>query len=443
MGGTLGRRSARTDRWLWAVGVLLAWAAVAAAVMGTLQHAGGPAGDLVALVVTLCACVVLLAWVLAPTSPPAPPRASRVSPLHREATRIPVAASPEARSAPPTAAMAHPMGSAAPLVMPRPLYAADELTPASAAGEYASPFLNDALFQLEDPGPGARLLRVGKDPTQLCQDSFACDAARRVYAVTDGVSRSFMPAAWARIVAHAAVAQSELFAGEAEFAAFLDAAADRWRAWMREVWQPRVAPGDWSAAIDGQGAQTTLVCCSIGGHPLDAPVTAHRQPADAGATRGETGPVRVDVTAIGDAECLLFRQGAERWELVAAFPLEHPADFGAAPATLSTRRDPARIAAMYRNLRRSSFDALPGDRLALATDAVACWLLAQAHKSSASFPTSVPSVPAVQNTHTSSGEDPIAPVLDDPAVLLRVAQVEIDAGRLEDDDLTLLVIAIP
>lgn len=437
MGGTLARRPA-ADRWVRTAGILLAWAAVAAALAGTLHHPAGPLAGAVALAVTLFACAVLVAWA---TSPPVP--LSRGERGWRAASG--------AGHAPLTSAIARPAVTAVPLAAPpRPLYATDDLARSSSvSGETRSPFLDDALFRLEPPGPGARLLRVSKDSTQLCQDSFACDVARRVYAVTDGVSRSFMPATWARIVAQAAVAHPEPFDSEAEFAAWLDAAADRWRTWMRDVWLPRAAPGEWSAAIDGQGAQTTLVCCSIGKPP-------------AGADTGQTRSIRVDVTAIGDAECLLFRPAAGRWELNAAFPLEHPADFGASPATLSTHSEPALSAAMYRSLRRASFDARPGDRLALATDAVASWLLAQARAQGSSVSSSVASVSSVVDSSpsprpprtsatsafpvTSSsawGENPIALVLDDPAVFERLAQAEIDAGRLEDDDFTLLVTAIP
>ena len=349
---------------------------------------------------------------------------------------------------PPTITIARPAADWQPLAAPpRPLYALDDLADVEAMDAVRSPFLDDPLFRLEDPGPGAWLVRVGKDPTQLCQDSFACDPARRVYAVADGVSQSFMPAAWARIVARAAVAHPGPFGGETEFAAWLDAAADRWLDWMHEVWLPRATSRDWSAEIDGQGAQTTLVCCSIGERPR----------------RGGAKSVRVDVTAIGDAECLLFRPRTAGWELLVAVPLEHPSDFGATPATLATRRDPTRAAAMYRSLRRGSFEALPGDRLALATDAVACWLLAQARTPPSPAPGVVarPASPAGGDlsppprpprasadsafsvTPSSvGGEDLIGRALESPAAFELLAQAEIDAGRLEDDDLTLLVVAI-
>ncbi|HEX6798455.1 MAG TPA: hypothetical protein VF116_12165 [Ktedonobacterales bacterium] len=462
--------TSRDDRWLRLAGMLLAWAGVACAVAGVFHRTPDVSRGAIALAVTLCACAVLVVWALAPTSPPVP-----LSPRERGWRAAPGVRSVEpqfplpltAESTLPTVTIARPAGDWQPLAAPpRPLYELDDLAAGEAIVAAQSPFLADPLFRLEDPGPGAWLARVSKDPTQLCQDSFACDPTRGVYAVTDGVSRSFMPAAWARIAAQAAIAHPDPFGDEVEFAAWLDAAADLWRGWMHEVWLPQArastghsarastgrpyGSGDWGDEIDGQGAQTTLVCCSIGEQ------TQRRGPKT----------VRVDVTAIGDAECLLFRQGAERWKLVAAFPLEHPSDFGATPATLATRRDPEHVAAMYRSLRRGSFEARPGDRLALATDAVACWLLALARNSSSPRPDVVArpaSSPAGEDLSPSppprpprasadsaftvtpsseAAEDPIARALEGPDAFERLAQVEIDAGRLEDDDLTLLVIAI-
>src|SRR5262249_32902927 len=135
------------------------------------------------------------------------------------------------------------------LPMVDPLYPQDAMRPAdspappsspSSPSPASSPFLEDPLFRRDDPGPGVHVFQVARDPLQVCQDSFAADRPRGVYAVTDGVSNSFMPAPWARIVAQAFVSQQKPFANQAEFTAWLDGAVARWRAWMHETWVPAV-----------------------------------------------------------------------------------------------------------------------------------------------------------------------------------------------------------
>ena len=65
------------------------------------------------------------------------------------------------------------------------------------------PIEQDELFQLDLPTTGEYVLYLPKEGEALveCQDRFALNAHRRRYAVADGVSGSFAPGPWARIVA--------------------------------------------------------------------------------------------------------------------------------------------------------------------------------------------------------------------------------------------------
>ncbi|HCI79961.1 MAG TPA: hypothetical protein DHW02_09730, partial [Ktedonobacter sp.] len=63
------------------------------------------------------------------------------------------------------------------------------------------PIEQDAIFQL-DTSVGVRCLMLPKEgePLVECQDRYALDDSQRCYALADGVSNSFVPGPWARIV---------------------------------------------------------------------------------------------------------------------------------------------------------------------------------------------------------------------------------------------------
>lgn len=465
------RRSAQV--WLKRLGLLVAWGSLACALLSLWRVPAPPMSlhTLITLAAGAAGSAVFLLWlafepqapppevaplraagpgrtpdavinIMAPAPAPAP--APALAPLPAPASPPPpVPALPPAPVSPPPAHASSPEELSAlpplypgaatpgPFVLPAvsPLYSDEAIRPAgalAAAPVGASPFLDDPLFQLEDPGPGARVFQLAKDPLQLCQDSFAADPQRGIYAVTDGVSNSFMSAPWARIVAQAFVSQEKPFANQAEFTAWLDAAGESWRVWMHETWVPAVnrlremqgqSPEDWSRKVEETGAQTTLVGCAI---------------SRSGA--GSEAPVHVIAAAIGDSECLLFRPARNGWRLGSAFPLRHPDDFGVTPPTLLTRSDPSLVPVMYQWVRWEKLEARPGDRVVLASDAIARWLLTQALAEDPP-PGAEPSAGAVEDWHR-------VLTMSDPVEFERLVRGEIRAGRMEEDDVVLAIITI-
>lgn len=309
----------------------------------------------------------------------------------------------------------------------------DKAAAVAAATPQESQFLNDPLFTLEDPGPRARLFRVPKDDTNLCQDSFACDSQREIYIVTDGVSRSLMPAPWARLVAREYVKfrahLGDPFAREDVFRIWLASCKHQWRDWMYNTrasmlgatgnvvktasvpWEKSIE--HWHERINSKPSQTTAVACMI-------------QRDGAGRDRA-----LLYVAAIGDADCLVLRpdkRGA--LGLLGAFPLDNPKKFNDHPDTLSTDMTDAVVHEMFQHIRRlDPIEVRKGDVVILATDSVAQWLLNIASQAGSSKETPWPDL--LEIASLASQEE-----------FARLVEQECDAGHLERDDETMLIIPI-
>ncbi len=266
----------------------------------------------------------------------------------------------------------------------------------------------DPLFALPLTGTARAFMqpKEGESPSR-CQDFYSADPENGRYAVTDGVSSSFLPRPWASIIARAAVKVPEAFSSEASFAGWLKGCAASWQAWVTERWLPGIraqqaqrgeVPADYAEMIQQKGAQTTLILCAL------AP---------------GNGATQVDLIAVGDAVACHARPGAEGWELLAAFPIADPAHFGVQPATLPTRDSDAERERAWREVRRLTLAAQPGDRILLATDTLAEWLLRD---------------PAER-----LGE--LDALTDDAAFVALLAR-EREQGHMKDDDMTVMIIPI-
>jgi len=309
----------------------------------------------------------------------------------------------------------------------------DKAAAAAAATPQESQFLNDPLFALEDPGPRARLFRVPKDDTNLCQDSFACDSQHEIYIVTDGVSRSLMPAPWARLVAREYVKfrahLGDPFGREDVFRIWLASCQHQWRDWMYNTrasmlgatgsvvktasvpWEKSIE--HWHERINSKPSQTTAVACVI-------------QRDGSGRDRAA-----LHVAAIGDADCLVLRPDKRgSLGLLGAFPLDNPKKFNDHPDTLSTDMTDAVVHVMFQHIRRlDPIEVRKGDVVILATDSVAQWLLNIASQAGSSKETPWPNLLEIASL-TSQEE------------FARIVEQECDAGHLERDDETMLIIPI-
>jgi hypothetical protein len=273
----------------------------------------------------------------------------------------------------------------------------------------AQAVVDDPLFALPPTGAARAFIQPKEgEPLWRCQDFFAADPAHGVFAVTDGVSTAFLPRPWASIVARSAVRAPSALRAEATFRPWLDEAAATWRDWVVDRWLPVIQrqqaargelPMNYGEMIDEKGGQTTLILCEV---------TPERNGA------------RVLLTSIGDAVGFHARRANDGWELVDAFPVDDPDHFGVQPPTLPTRADPALQARAWRECVRRTVIARPGDRIILATDTMAEWILRD------------PPARLAQVLALATAED----------FELLIAR-ERQRGLMHDDDMTLLIVPIP
>jgi hypothetical protein len=172
------------------------------------------------------------------------------------------------------------------------------------------------------------------------EDAFAGDAAKGRFAVADGASESSFAATWAKLLA----------------GGFVAAQRRPWRDldWLgpaRQQWAADVdhRPLPWFAEEKRElGAYATLLGIALRGD------------REGGAWRA---------LAVGDSCLFRLRAG----KLGRSFPLARSSDFGNLPALLGSRGRSADTPPQ--GIRRARGQWRTGDRILLATDALAEWLL--------------------------------------------------------------------
>jgi len=278
------------------------------------------------------------------------------------------------------------------------------------------PIDKDAIFELDRPISGERCFILPKEgePLVECQDSYALQTEYRCYAVADGVAGSFVPGPWARIVAKSFVERAGKFADKDEFQYWLSDCSQQWHAWIENRWVPTMnalresngdCHGEWSSDIR-QGAQTTLIGCSL-----------------LPDTKLQDGSTIINVFAIGDGEFFLFRSdGQGNWKMVEAFPYSDPDAFGSRPDTLLTMLRADLLDRSWLQRKIMQIAAFPGDYIVLASDTVAKWLLTQVQQNTDTW---MPLLTSITSTE-----------------FARRMRYEARRGRIEDDDLTILVIPV-
>lgn len=247
---------------------------------------------------------------------------------------------------------------------------------------------------------------------EQCQDRYASNVEFCRFAVADGVATSFVPGYWAQIIARSFVSLQGFFSEEEPFKKWLFDCSDEWRQYIYGVWIPQVdarrqregySQQNWDNYV-ADGAQTTLIGCSF---------SPKREP--------EQKSLKIDVFGVGDAAFFLFRSSDNDEILLAeAFPYSHPKQFKPGPNTLAT--NPKLIKHAWEWKIQKTFTALFGDYIVLASDTMAKWLLAQ------------------QNNAHNLWKEMLTNT--EQAYFEKIVREERIRGRMEDDDLTLLVIPI-
>lgn len=273
-----------------------------------------------------------------------------------------------------------------------------------------TPIADDPIFALPEAGD-AQVYLLPKEGETLskCQDFYAVNEQQRVYAVTDGVSTSFAPRAWASMIARSSVQPPLVWRDEAAFTTWLAEQGQQWRNWMTQRWVSTIralqaqrgeTPEDYTQMIDEKGAQTTLICAAV--RSGDAPQQA-----------------QVDLLAIGDAAAFHARMVADQWTVQQAFPITAPEQFGVQPTTLATIASPKWREHAWQHRATHTLTAQVGDRLVLMSDTLAEWLL---HDQDA----------RMQRLLTLRGAADFA----------QLVEHERATGQMKDDDMTLLIVPI-
>ncbi|MBV9923940.1 MAG: protein phosphatase 2C domain-containing protein [Acidobacteria bacterium] len=184
------------------------------------------------------------------------------------------------------------------------------------------------------------LPKEGSGPEE-CEDAVAFDAGALRFAVADGATEAFDARRWAARLAAEWVGAVRAPLSAAEFGPWLKEQGE----WLRASWEGRKLP--WYAEEKRRaGSYAAFVALRL---------------------EGEGRRMKWRAVALGDS-CLVQRRGGE---LITAFPLSRPEEFGSAPP-LAPSSDGVREAALAKLVEREG-GAEPGDTFLLMTDALSAW----------------------------------------------------------------------
>jgi hypothetical protein len=248
-------------------------------------------------------------------------------------------------------------------ITPQPPPGILNIMPSEVSG-LRSLFEDDELYTIPR-NTRARLFMLSKsnDILENCED--ACDISRDEtrFALCDGVSTSKFARPWARLLAEEWVAEPLAAYDEQALGAWLKIPRQRWLDWIYGTWFLKINDRNRSMGrveftrdevekFVKQGAAATFL-----GLDIDKATSTW------------------SAVAVGDT-CLFHfsRADSDKWKYQ-CFPLKQSSDFTDAPAFITTRPQSEALAASY--LVSAGGEYKTGDRLVLATDALAMWLLTQ------------------------------------------------------------------
>jgi hypothetical protein len=199
-----------------------------------------------------------------------------------------------------------------------------------------------------------RVLVTAKDgPIEECEDAHCTEPASGRFAVTDGAGEGFNVKNWARITARGFIERRPDLEDPASLADWVQENRLAWK----QTFDIHALRAGQLERLQRYGGATTFVGLSV--YPASS----------------EDGSIRWRAWAIGDSCLFLVRD--RRLQL--CFPIADPDAFAGAPVTLRTRivRDPHTGKDVPPPRPRiAQGRCLPGDILAIATDAVSQWIVA-------------------------------------------------------------------
>ena len=213
-------------------------------------------------------------------------------------------------------------------------------------------------------------------------------------AISDGASESAFAKEWAKALTDAFVARPPDLSGltEDSLKSWLEPGQKKWSdlvPWEHLPWH--------GEAKTRAGAFATLLGLTIG------------------ATPNNSRRLSWQAVAVGDSCLFVIRQD----DLLLSFPLNDAAQFDNTPALVCS--NPANAGGLWEGVRQHSGECEPGDRFILASDALACWFLAQ----------------------NAAGEKPWEPLLDldSPGWDAWVGEQR-RGGLMRNDDTTLVIFKV-
>ena|GEM_PF-5123542 len=228
-----------------------------------------------------------------------------------------------------------------------------------------------------------------------CQDFAAYSREDSRFVVCDGVSNSSLPSTWSRLLGEFFRDQPNLSLSQTfESPELLDDARREWQ----QIRQQQAKSAWWLSSPSSVGASTIVMA----------------------TLRGE----RWFFEAMGDSCVFLWRKGVTGYTLERSYPIQESSSFRTQTACLFSSKETQESRAMRPSSGEEAV-AMEGDILFLATDALSKWLLDTENE-----------------TERQQRFEQCMEWVQDPNVFQEQIDAERESRRMEDDDVTLVVVAV-
>jgi hypothetical protein len=274
-------------------------------------------------------------------------------------------------------------------------------------------FVNDSLHQIPLSTSSMRIFSVTKSNEPLVFSDDACVVSRQenLIALCDGTSNSAIPRPWATLLGLKWLTTPPPKRIDSHsLAQWLEEPRSKWREWVRTIWLTTVNQRNeltYDPIVTREGLADIL---QTGAASTFLGIYIDRQKKHWSAM------------AIGDT-CLFYFKQIERnhLQIDLKWPIQHSGLFTDSPPLLSTRSDKS-LDALLPYVQRINKEYRSGDRLWLATDALAQWIYMQLEQD----------LPDYQNLF----------FLEKPEDFSHLVNREREKGAMQEDDTTFVMITL-